>query len=244
MSKTRRRLMVFVSVVLMLAVLPLTALAGTDTGGGITLTFPDNVIDCNPTFKIATTGVDPSWPVQWDLFRSDAGVLVKIGGGSTSGNLDVSFTPAPLNSGDSQVYAVFVAVFVPGQSTPTKLSGQWRVDCEKEPPGGGEGCTPGFWKNHPEVWAIPTNTNFDGVFGRNAFNPDITMLAAVNLNGGHLNALSRHAAAAYLNALSPVVNYNLTPAQVVAAFQAAFDSGDYNTTKNMFEALNESGCPY
>lgn len=244
MSKTRRRLMIIISVVLMLAVLPLTALAGTGDSGGITLSFPDNVIDCNPTFKFATSGVDPSWPVQWDLFESQSGNLVRIGGGSTTGNLDVTFTPAPLASGESRVYAIFVAVFVPGQERPTKLSGQWRVDCDKEPPGGGEGCTPGFWKTHPDVWPIATDTDFDATFGRDAFQPNISMLAAVELKGGQLNALSRHAAAAYLNAISPVVNYDMSAAEVVAAFQAAFDSGDFNTTKNTFEYLNELGCPY
>jgi len=34
-----------------------------------------------------------------------------------------------------------------------------------------------------------------------------------------------------------------TPEEVIAAFQAAFDSGDYETTKDMFEDANESGCP-
>jgi hypothetical protein len=34
-----------------------------------------------------------------------------------------------------------------------------------------------------------------------------------------------------------------TPAEVIEAFQAAFDSGDYETTKNMFKDANEAGCP-
>jgi hypothetical protein len=240
-TKTKRTIMILATL-LLIAALPVAALAGSDSNGGITLNFPDNAIDCNPTFKITTEGVDPSWPVQWDLFASEGGVLVRIGSGSTSGNLDVSFTPDPLAAGETQVYAVFVAVFVPGQELPTKLSGKWRVDCEKEP-GGGEGCTPGFWKTHLEVWPINPNTTFDSIFGRPAFD-DATMAAVVNLNGGQLNALGRHAAAAYLNAVSGVVNYDMTAAEVIAAFQAAYDSGDYNTTKNMFEALNELGCPY
>lgn len=244
MSKKTRSLLAVISFILILALMPLSAFAGTNTSGGITLTFPDNMTACAPTFDFSTTGVDPSWPVQYDIFKSEAGVLVRIASGSTTGNLDVSFTPAPLSAGDTQVYAIFVAVFVPGQERPTKLGGQWRVDCDKEPPGGGEGCTPGFWKNHLDVWPIPTDTDFDTLFDRDAFNPDITMSEAVDLKGGKLNALSRHAAAAYLNAVSSVVDFDLTVDEVVAAFQAAFDSGDYNTTKNMFEGLNEQGCPY
>ncbi len=242
--KKNLRLLIQFLLILVVTLFPIAAFAGTDTSGGITLTFPDNQIACNPTFNFTTTGVDPSWPVQYDIFRSDAGVLVKIGGGTTTGDLNVSFTPDALSAGQTEVYAIFVAVFVPGQERPTKLSGKWRVDCDKEPPGGGEGCTPGFWKTHPEVWPIPTASDFDTIFGRDAFTPNITMLQAVNLRGGQLNALSRHATAAYLNAIDPVVNYDMTAAGVVAAFQAAFDSGDFNTTKNIFEALNEQGCPF
>ena len=240
----KMRFIIYALLLLALAMTPLLAFAGTDSNGGITLNYPDNMTTCNPTFKFTTTGVDPKWEVWWDIFQSDNGVLVKIASGTTTGNLDVTFTPAPLASGESEVYAIFVAVFVPGQERPTKLSGQWRVDCEKPPQDGGEGCTPGFWKNHPDVWPIPLDTDFDGTFGRDAFDPDITFDEAVDLRGGQLNALSRHAAAAYLNAVSPVVNYDMTADQVIAAFQAAFDSGDYNTTKNMFEALNEQGCPF
>lgn len=56
----------------------------------------------------------------------------------------------------------------------------------------------------------------------------------------------RHTAAALLNAASPKVNYAMeyaTPAQVIAAFQAAYGSGDYETQKNKFEAANIGGCP-
>lgn len=245
MSKARRRLMIVISVILVAVMLPITALAGTDTSGGITFNFPDNMVACSPTFKFTSTGIDPSWAWQMDIFRSDTGVLTRIGGASGTGDVNVSFTPATLADGETRVFAAFLAVWVPGQATPSKMSGQWRVDCQKEPPpGGGEGCTPGFWKTHPDVWPIPTTTDFDGVFGRNAFTPDINLLQAAALKGGGLNALSRHAAAAYLNAISPVVSFNLTAGEVVAAFQAAFDSGDYNTTKDLFEALNQQGCPY
>lgn len=242
----RMRLILISVLLLVLAVTPIFVFAGTDSDSGITLTFPDNTLDCTPTFHFTTTGVDASWGVQWDLFRSESGSLVKIGSGSTTGNLDVTFTPASLAEGESEVYGIFVAVLeVPGDldSVIAKLSGQWRVDCEKVVEGG-EGCTPGFWKNHPDVWPIPLDTDFDTTFGRDAFNPDITMEEAVDLKGGQLNALSRHAAAAYLNAVSPVVSYDMTTAEIIAAFQAAFDSGDYNTTKDMFEQLNEQGCPF
>jgi hypothetical protein len=236
-----RKKSILIVTLLVMALLPVSALAGETSSGGVTLFFPDNMVACEPTFAISTTGVDPSWGVVWTLFKSESGVLVEIARGFTTGNLDLSVTPATLATGESKVFLINVAVFVPDQAT-IKLSGKWRVDCEAPPDG--EGCTPGFWKTHPDVWPIPTDSDFDTIFGRDAFNPDITMLGAVDLKGGHIKALSRHAAAAYLNAIDGAVNFDLTTGEVIGYFQSAFDSGDYNTTKNMFEELNELGCPY
>jgi hypothetical protein len=53
----------------------------------------------------------------------------------------------------------------------------------------------------------------------------------------------RHTVAALLNAASPDVDFDLTVAEVIGAFQAAFDSGDFDTTKDLFAGLNEQGCP-
>lgn len=110
-----------------------------------------------------------------------------------------------------------------------------------------QGCTPGYWKqnHHFDSWVgyDPTDS-FDTVFGR--VTGIGTLEDALKAKGGGINALARHAAAALLNASSGDVNYAdglKTTAQVIAAFQAAFDSGDYETTKNIFEEGNETGCP-
>jgi hypothetical protein len=111
------------------------------------------------------------------------------------------------------------------------------------------GCTPGYWKqpHHYSSWPAPytPDTLFASVFGR-PIPGDPTLVEALRLKGGHLNALMRHAAAALLNAAHPDVNPDGaidTPAEVINAFQNAFDSGSYNATKDMFEASNENGCP-
>jgi hypothetical protein len=120
-----------------------------------------------------------------------------------------------------------------------------------------EGCTPGYWKNHrsttkyPNAWPVtgyaPGNS-FETIFGVNLNgNLDgLTLGKAVALEGGGLNALIRHAAAALLNAahpdIDPVLQYDTTD-EVIAAFQAAFTSGNYESTKNAFAASNENGCP-
>jgi hypothetical protein len=118
------------------------------------------------------------------------------------------------------------------------------------PPPGGQGCTPGYWKQsqHFDSWPagyVPTGagaTDFDAAFGVNLFNPNISLLTALGLEGGGVKALARHAAAALLNSASDGVDYGLTTAQVIAAVQAAVASGDYESVKNTLDALNNGGC--
>jgi hypothetical protein len=81
---------------------------------------------------------------------------------------------------------------------------------------------------------------FSTVFA-NAF-PGKTLLQVAGQGGGGLIALGRHTVAALLTASSSV-DYDLTPAQVIAAFTAAYASGDYETQKNIFAGFNEQGCP-
>jgi hypothetical protein len=109
-----------------------------------------------------------------------------------------------------------------------------------------QGCTPGFWKNHPEDWVgfSPTDS-FNDTFGRIVFTPDITLDEALDLMGGGIEALARHAVAALLNAADPMVNYPLTVAQVISEFQTAFDAGGaaIEEQKDRFDAFNNLGCP-
>jgi hypothetical protein len=111
-----------------------------------------------------------------------------------------------------------------------------------------EGCTPGYWKqeHHFDSWTgYAPGDSFESVFGRDVPG-DPTLLEALEAGGGGLTALMRHTVAALLNAASgdvdPAEAFDTT-AEVVSAFQEAFDSGDYATTKNLFETSNESGCP-
>jgi sugar (pentulose or hexulose) kinase len=78
-------------------------------------------------------------------------------------------------------------------------------------------------------------------FGVNAF-PGKTMHAVLATGGGGLNALGRQIVSALLNSVALAPSYPLTPAQVIAAFQAAFASGDYETLKNQIEGFGEN-CP-
>jgi hypothetical protein len=111
------------------------------------------------------------------------------------------------------------------------------------PPPGGEGCTPGFWRNHFGDWVgYSPSDDFDAVFGTDAFSPDVNLGSAINLGGGGKNNLARHGTAALLGAAHPNVDYGMTPAQVISAVQAAMNSGNYEPLASELGALNEQGC--
>jgi hypothetical protein len=112
-------------------------------------------------------------------------------------------------------------------------------------PDGGEGCTPGYWKQeqHFGSWTPPYDPSdlFSSVF-EDAF-PGMTLLQVLELGGGGLNALGRHTVAALLNAASGDVDYDMTTTEVIDAFNDVFPGGDYETLKNELADLNEQGCP-
>jgi hypothetical protein len=70
----------------------------------------------------------------------------------------------------------------------------------------------------------------------------LTFSQALSLGGGGLNALLRQAVAALLNASSPDVDYPLTAAEVIAMTNAAIASGDYESTKDLFDEANNAGA--
>src|SRR5438093_321792 len=77
---------------------------------------------------------------------------------------------------------------------------------------GGEGLTPGFWKQtqHFSDWVGYTQSqNYNTVFGVND-DPTLTLLGALQRGGGGMNALGRQAVAALLNASNPNINYFYT----------------------------------
>jgi uncharacterized repeat protein (TIGR01451 family) len=122
------------------------------------------------------------------------------------------------------------------------------------PPRGGEGCTPGYWKqeHHFDSWVgfLPT-ASFEDVFdvdvtlrvGGQGDVHDPTLLEALNATGAGVNALARHAVAALLNASNPDVSFDYTVAEVIALVQDAVESGDFETAALLLAAANEQGCP-
>lgn len=136
---------------------------------------------------------------------------------------------------DGRLNRTVISASTDGGTTWTRLAiNEDFLECA---PPGGEGCTPGYWKNHLEDWP-PTgyspNDDFDTTFGVDLFSRDITLDVAVNAKGGGVKKLARHGTAALLSAAHPDVAYPFTEAEVIALVQA----GDVDP----LVAGNELGC--
>jgi len=121
--------------------------------------------------------------------------------------------------------------------------------CEPPPPPPGlEGCTPGYWKNHPGSWAATgysSSQTLISVFGANAL-PG-TLLQGLNFGGGSgvtgaKQILLRAAVAALLNNAHPGVDY---PGDVVGAVMVALgsDRAAMLALAAEIDADNNLGCP-
>jgi hypothetical protein len=117
-------------------------------------------------------------------------------------------------------------------------------------PCGGEGCTPGYWKqeHHFDSWpsGYAPGDDFNTVFGTSitirwslrgpaddVSNP--TLLQALQAKGGGDNELARHGVAGLLSAAHPDVDYAWDVGEVIQAVQ----DGDADS----LVWANEMGCP-
>ncbi len=157
------------------------------------------------------------------------------------------------------------AGFVPGPEdvlaiicVPTTLIQTSIIEYEI-PPEGDQGLTPGFWKNHPELWAgFSTGQYFNDVFGvsitinagKKDENSNPTLLEAlaakggVNETKGVYDALARHAVAAILNAAHPNVYYPISISMIILEVQNAITNGDLTDAeplKDQLEGYNMLG---
>jgi cysteine-rich repeat protein len=110
---------------------------------------------------------------------------------------------------------------------------------------GGEGCTPGYWKqeHHFDSWVgFDPSDDYETVFGIDASFTK-TLLGALRQGGGGEKALGRAAVAALLSAASPDVDYFDSVAGVIARVQAAYASGEIEATKDLLDEQNNEGCP-
>jgi hypothetical protein len=116
-----------------------------------------------------------------------------------------------------------------------------------------DGCSPGFWKTHPDAWAstgyAPGQTV--GSTFSNSGRAATTLSAALGLPGGNgvqgaKDILLRAAVAALLNAAHPGVFYPLTTASVISQVNAALASNHRATILALAKQLdgyNNLACP-
>jgi len=110
---------------------------------------------------------------------------------------------------------------------------------------GDDGCSPGYWKNHPESWAASgfnTTDDFDTIFSVNAFDPDRSLMNALRSGGGGMNKMGRMATAALLNASHPGVNFPLSITQVINQVHNAITSGNLEPLASDLDVLNNLDC--
>ncbi len=137
-------------------------------------------------------------------------------------------------------------------------------------PCGGEGCSPGFWAQRTDMWAVinpppsPQSTTFKEIFdGSDAFGDSLLVAVlegkkqnlTVEFPGGNCNlkneskclnaiiAFGSQAAAAWFNSMSPV-SFELTPDAIVDLFNLRYGEGDYGqmeAEKDMLDEYNNRG---
>ena len=136
-----------------------------------------------------------------------------------------------------------------GDDDPTHYTGQ-----EQQ---GGQGCTPGYWKNHTDSWP-PTgyspSQKVESVFQEADRYPALgsaSLLQGLSFQGGPTvegaaGNLLRAAIASLLDSAHPGVSYPRTTAQVIASVDAALASGNRDTMLGLaagLDADNNLGCP-
>jgi hypothetical protein len=132
-----------------------------------------------------------------------------------------------------------------GTSTSTTTTTTSTTTTTTTTPRDGEGCTPGYWKNHTEDWeGYTTGQTVGDVFSEAPDSvADLTLLEGLRNGGGDEEALTRHAIAALLGAASSDVDYPFTEQEVIDFVNDAYMSGDFEAAKSVLEGFNELGTP-
>ena len=177
------------------------------------------------------------------------GTVMNASPGGTDGTFDITVTDAAALAGRTCLVSGTATVFQAGVQyntvAITDSGGATEIPVACTPPPRVTGCTLGYWKQsqHFDSWVgYAPGDSFETVFGRNVPGTP-SLLDALKLGGGGLNALMRQATAALLNASNPKLTFPYSTGDVIALFQKAFDSGIYEPTKDTFEGLNQTGCP-
>jgi hypothetical protein len=239
-------------------------------GANVSLpSIPENQITSPVTFSFASS--DAARTGQLTLFVADsvAGRADRVdisNNASLFNSLDASdgaqwdtdthSITIPASSSQATVQLFSAPPAPPRQPQPDSLL--WVVAALRVPvPGGAQGCTPGYWKNHLSAWTA-TGLSPTALVGNTVTVPanlstlsGATLREALAFGGGPgvLGAsriLLRAGVAAMLNAGHPSLDYPSTQIQVRDAINAALASNDRSTILARAAALdadNNLGCP-
>lgn len=194
-------------------------------------------------WSTTTAGCSVTGPVGAEVLSCSFGDLAA---GETRSVTVTSATDAATSCGD---YTNTVSVSSDNHITLTSSAIVTVDGCTRD---GLAGCTPGFWKQrqHFQYWTAPyTPTTLFGSVFADVF-PGKNLLQVLSTGGGNghnidIFALGRHTVAALLNAADGDVDYGMTPAGVISAFNAAVASGDHSqivALHNELERRNEREC--
>jgi hypothetical protein len=108
--------------------------------------------------------------------------------------------------------------------------------------GDGSSSSKTWSSSYPDPWnGYSPNASFNTVFGVN-YNPKLTLLGALSLNGGGFEALARQAVAALLNSAHSGVNYGLTTGQIIGMVKKGFTTKKPDQITKELESFNKIGC--
>lgn len=233
------------------------------TAEPITFTFDPAAVERTAELTLFIGDIEPE-----DASERPNSLKITVGGGPTEilGPMPPPFQAFQGAEWDNFIHPITIPAGVP-EVTVEPVSGPgdnpaslvWSLTGLSVPvpqEGGGQGCTPGYWRqpHHFDSWTtyepddsiedpfdIPSSVMLARPERGEA--EDLTLIEGLELRGGDVNALIRHAIAALLNAVSPDVSYDLSVSEVKSKFNAAISGGDIEGTKNEFEGFNEQGCP-
>jgi hypothetical protein len=234
MLKNKRTVSILL-VALFLLTIPTVALANDVPPD---LIYPETYFSCDPGDTITVTNVPNTWYVIFEFFNNGTKIGEETIFSTDFGPVSVEFPYGDLTGS----FGVTAEVYRYDDRLKFTFEGTWNVICDE--PSGGQGCTPGYWRQeqHFDSWVNYSPSDYyDPTFGVDGSFE--TLLDAVWARGGGEKALARHAVAALLSASSPDVDYAFTVGEIMAMVQAAYDSGDFEYAKNQFEYQNELGCP-
>jgi hypothetical protein len=216
--------------------------AYTTTGGAAQVSSPFTIANVQPEFTdpqtqcveiLRVSGTDPVTVVVDEVAMSEGsaiGEIVVFGGHSSSVDLANGKATVVVSVASGALIAYKNADAPPPPPPPPP------------PPQGGQGCTPGYWKqpHHFDSWQGYTPTQlFSTVFG---VGPSVSLLTALSTGGGGAKALGRHAVAALLNSAHSAVDYDMTTAAVIALVQNAYATGNYEAAHVQLAGFNEQSC--